>query len=367
MALGEVSGTSPLSTALIFHFGLLRQYASQSVVHRDAYILGVFCPPRRCGDHVRCGRPSLPRVRPMSITVHSLRTPRNSSGSFGVSMLLAFTFSACGSTAISEATPVASIAVSPSSVSLLTGESRSVTAVAKDAAGTELRSQRLVWSIKDKAIANVSSSGIVSGVANGNTQLSVSAAGVSAVIPVAVARRPTSVVSVTPASATIRVGATVALAATAFDNAGGAVKGRPISWKTNDVSIATVSQSGVVSGVGAGIATVTATIDGVSDAAVIGVQSLPVAQVRLSPGRATIQLRETVQLTAQVLDAAGEPLQGRTITWLSSNTGVASVSSAGVVTGTGLGSATISATSEGKSATAKVTVSLFGLGNISSR
>ncbi|MEO7963440.1 MAG: Ig-like domain-containing protein [Gemmatimonadaceae bacterium] len=245
-------------------------------------------------------------------------------------------------------------------MTLLTGETMAITAIAKDAAGAELRSQRLVWSARNVKIASVSASGIVTAVATGSTQVSVSAAGVSTLIPVAVTRRPTSVVSVTPASSTIRVGNSVALTATAFDNAGDVVKERPITWKTSDVSKATVSASGSVSGIGDGIVTITATVDGVSDAAVVAVQSIPVDKVHVAPSKATILLRESMQLTVSVLDANGNPLTGRTITWSSSNTGTVSVSSSGVATGTGLGSATITASSEGKSATARIMVSLLG-------
>ncbi len=49
-------------------------------------------------------------------------------------------------------------------------------------------------------------------------------------------------------------------------------------------------------------------------------------------------------------------MTGRTVTWASSNTAVATVSGAGLVTGKAAGSATITATSEGKSGTASATV-----------
>jgi uncharacterized protein YjdB len=64
----------------------------------------------------------------------------------------------------------------------------------------------------------------------------------------------------------------------------------------------------------------------------------------------------TAPLTALTRDASGNVLTGRVVTWTSSNTAVASVSSAGVVTGVKVGTATITATSEGKTGTATVTV-----------
>src|SRR5205814_4107300 len=53
---------------------------------------------------------------------------------------------------------------------------------------------------------------------------------------------------------------------------------------------------------------------------------------------------------------AGNVLTGRTISWTSSNAAVATVSGTGLVSGVAAGSATITATSEGRSGQAQVTV-----------
>src|SRR5207249_952320 len=82
----------------------------------------------------------------------------------------------------------------------------------------------------------------------------------------------------------------------------------------------------------------------------------PVASVEVTPATASVQAGQTVQLTATPRDAGGTPLSGRTVTWSSSNTAVATVSNGGLVSGVTPGSATITATSEGKSGTSSVTV-----------
>ena len=64
----------------------------------------------------------------------------------------------------------------------------------------------------------------------------------------------------------------------------------------------------------------------------------------------------TLPLQATVVDAAGRPLAGRTVSWTSSNSSVASVSAAGIVTGVVPGSATITATNGGRSATLAMVV-----------
>src|SRR5206468_5109021 len=71
---------------------------------------------------------------------------------------------------------------------------------------------------------------------------------------------------------------------------------------------------------------------------------------------ASLSVGQTVQLTATPKDSAGGTLTGRMVTWTSSNTSVATVSGSGQVAGVTAGSATITATSEGKSSTAALTV-----------
>ena len=87
-----------------------------------------------------------------------------------------------------------------------------------------------------------------------------------------------------------------------------------------------------------------------------GAAPVPVASVAVSPATTSVAAGTTVQLTATPKDASGNALTGRTISWSSGAVGVASVSGAGLVTGVAGGSATITATCEGKSGTSAVTV-----------
>src|SRR5947199_207583 len=84
----------------------------------------------------------------------------------------------------------------------------------------------------------------------------------------------------------------------------------------------------------------------------------------LLPSRATVLVGQTLQLTATPKDSAGGTLTGRTVTWMSGNTSVAAVSSSGQVTGVAPGSATITATSEGKTSTAAITVTTVPVASV---
>src|SRR5437867_3384086 len=119
---------------------------------------------------------------------------------------------------------------------------------------------------------------------------------------------------------------------------------------------AAVSAAGLVTGVAAGSATITATSEGKSGTASVTVAIVPVASVTVSPATAVVLVGATVQLTTTLKDAAGNVLSGRSVTWASGTPAVATVSSTGLVTGVAAGAATITATSEGQSGTAAVTV-----------
>ena len=71
---------------------------------------------------------------------------------------------------------------------------------------------------------------------------------------------------------------------------------------------------------------------------------------------ALVSLGETVQLTANALDANGNTISGKTFTWSSSDESLAIVSSSGEVTAVANGSVTITATTDGVNGTATILV-----------
>jgi Bacterial Ig-like domain (group 2) len=81
-----------------------------------------------------------------------------------------------------------------------------------------------------------------------------------------------------------------------------------------------------------------------------------VTTVKVSPGTASVLPGRPVLLVAEVLDAKGHFLSGQKVTWSSSDQSVATVDSAGTVTGVAVGTATITARSGGLSGTGTVNV-----------
>lgn len=81
-----------------------------------------------------------------------------------------------------------------------------------------------------------------------------------------------------------------------------------------------------------------------------------VTQVHITLARTTIQTSDTVTAVAIVLDQRGQPMTGHTVTWRSSDTTLASVSTGGVVFGETSGSLAISATVAGMTGSATLVV-----------
>jgi hypothetical protein len=84
-----------------------------------------------------------------------------------------------------------------------------------------------------------------------------------------------------------------------------------------------------------------------------------VATVSVQLASSSISVGQTTQATATLQDKRGNTVQ-RSVSWTSSNTSVATVSGAGLVTGVGAGSSEITATSQGKAGSATIIVTDSG-------
>ena len=89
-------------------------------------------------------------------------------------------------------------------------------------------------------------------------------------------------------------------------------------------------------------------------------EQAPVASVSVTPASLDVAVGRAAQLTATPRDAAGNPLPTRPVSWASSDADVAEVDATGMIGGVAEGPATITATSEGQSGSASVTVTAAG-------
>jgi uncharacterized protein YjdB len=133
---------------------------------------------------------------------------------------------------------------------------------------------------------------------------------------------------------------------------------RTLTWKSSDTSVATVSTEGVVKGVKVGTATITATVNGVSNVyASCSVSVLqPVTKVSLNKKTLKLKKGKKYMLIAK-LSPAGVSVSYKKVKWSSSNKKIVKVSSKGKVTALKKGTATITVkTHNGKTAKCKIRV-----------
>ena len=249
-----------------------------------------------------------------------------------------------------------SIVITPDTATLVVGTTRSFTAQPEDGSGKPIAGVTVIWASGDTSLATVTQSGVVTALKPGTVQIAAAAQGVNGYATVTVTPVPVASVVVAPSAAMVRVGKTVQLTDTLKDAKGNVLTGA-VTWAAGDTTIAKVSTTGLVTAIAVGTTQVTASASGKSAAAAITVTLVPVASVKVTPATDTLVIAQQVTLVASAFDSLGNALTGRIASWSSNNTAVASVTAAGgLVTGNTVGTASITATIEGITASALVTV-----------
>lgn len=167
---------------------------------------------------------------------------------------------------------------------------------------------------------------------------------------------PLESVAITPAEAALTVGGTLQLEAQITPSNATYQK---TSWTTSKHTVAKVSETGLVTAVSAGPATITVSAGGKKASCAISVSEqiviVEVTSVTIDRENLDLNKGESVQLTAVVKP---DNARDKEVSWTSSNAGVASVAQDGTVTAVGAGSATITAEASGKTDDCVVTVTV---------
>jgi hypothetical protein len=180
---------------------------------------------------------------------------------------------------------------------------------------------------------------------------------------------PALSLSVNPQDPTVDVGDTVYFFVKCLDGSR-ALTNCPASVRasTRNASVATVvggtqgakTAEFTVPVVGQGTTFFSATSGGLSTLSAINVKP-SVASLTVTPASSSFVVRAFQQMTATCKDRKGAPMKC-SVTWTSSNPGVARVSQTGRVDGVAAGTATITASAGGKTATSAVRITAAGGG-----
>ena len=206
--------------------------------------------------------------------------------------------------------------------------------------------QSVTWESSNTSVATVSSAGKVKGVRTGTATITCTskATGLTATCEVTVGS-----VKLDQTEIVLEKSKTMTLTATVYPSS---LEDKSVTWESSDTKIATVTSDGKVKGVKTGTATITCTSKATGLSATCEVT---VGSVKLDQTEIVVEKTKTKTLKATVYPST---LEDKTVTWTSSNTAVATVSSKGKVKGVKTGTATITCTSNatGLSATCEVTV-----------
>ncbi|CVK34100.1 Ig-like domain-containing protein [Methanoculleus bourgensis] len=252
------------------------------------------------------------------------------------------------------------IAVSPPSVTLDIGDMQTFVATCYDQYENEMPGTDVSWSSDDTTVGTIDATGLFTATAEGSATVTATAGEVSGTAEVTVNPAPPVLtsISVSPAAPTIDVGETQQFTAICYDQYGAPISDVSVIWSSENETVGTIDTSGLFTAIEEGATTITASANGISGTATVTVTPAPrvLTTVDVSPATADIAVGETEQFTATCYDQNGEVMPDVSVTWSSSNEAVGTMTAGGIFTAHSEGATTVTASAEGVSGSASVTV-----------
>lgn len=254
-----------------------------------------------------------------------------------------------------------SISVGPTTPIITNGASQQFTATAhfSDNSTQDLTSN-VTWSSSATNIATVGSDGMAHSVAAGTAMITATKGSLSGNTLLTVNSSPLTLTSivVTPPNPSINPGSSQQFSAMGHYNDGSMSDiSTNVTWTSSATSVATINSIGKALSVGPGSTTITATQGNVSGNTLLTINAVSLTSITLSPSLPSIPLGTLQQLTATGTYNDGTHRNLSTsVIWSSASPAFATVDNKGLVTGVGLGSSNMTATSGSISGTTSVTV-----------
>ena len=274
----------------------------------------------------------------------------------GTATIAATAGTASGRATVTVAQQVSAVELTPAGGIVLPGTTLQLSAEAGDANGHSVAGAAFTWASSDPAVAVVDATGLVSGIALGEVEVSATSSGVIGRAQLEVAEpAPTAVAVSRDAVAFVALGDTVRLAAEVRDQAGRPIPDEVVRWAAGDTLVATVTVTGLVTAVGNGGTTITAMSGTLSSGATVNVTQVA-HRLAVSPPADTLILGDSVRLTAEAFDANGYPVRSVAFAWSTSDASLATVDTSGAVRGVAEGTAEITAATGNVRGSARITM-----------
>lgn len=254
---------------------------------------------------------------------------------------------------------VTSVEVTPKAAQLEQGNTLQMIANVRDQRGGLMIGEKVSWTSSNILVATVTESGIVTARSRGQTLIgaavgnqfntatlfvidpTVYAVGIQANIP-----------------SPFYVGQTVQATAVVKDSQNRDLNMYAVNWQSSNPLVATVSDKGLITAVGTGTTTISASAGGKAATLNVTVTIVPVHTVTLFVPDSTARVNENTPVQITLRDASGNVLSqtGRTLVWASTNPAIASVSQSGVIRGILGGTTVITCVVENKVGLIPITV-----------
>lgn len=265
--------------------------------------------------------------------------------------------------AVTPAPPsLASIVITPLSTSLAMGQSQQLTAtgVYSDSSTQDLTGT-VTWASTNPSVASVSASGMAAAVGTGQSSLTAAYSSItSAPASINVTAAALTSIAVAPTAVSIATGETQQFSATGLFSDGSAIDiTNSVMWASDTLAVATLSPTGLATGVGVGTANVSATSGTVVGTDPLTVTAAVLQSIDISPDSQSVPVGGQVPFTVTGTFSDGSSQMMANATYSSSNPAIASIDPvSGIATGVAANSnaVTITATLGGFTDTASLTV-----------
>jgi hypothetical protein len=256
-----------------------------------------------------------------------------------------------------------SIAVTPVNTSVALGTNQQFAATGTYADGSTLDlTTSAIWGSSALSVATANASGLATSTSTGQTTITAAAASIGGSSTLTVTPATLVSIAITPAIQTIPLGTTEQFAATGTFSDGSAqdITGS-VLWDSSDGSVATISNAagsqGLATSAASGNSNISAASGSISASTTLTVSTATLVSIAVNPSAPSIALGTTQQFTATGTFTDGSTQDLTTsVTWVSSNTMVATVSSSALGSSLATGTATITATLGGIGGSTLLTV-----------
>lgn len=261
---------------------------------------------------------------------------------------------------------VNAISISPYQIEIANASSFQLIAVAYYSDNTSsIVTNQVNWSLQNN-IANISSSGLITATIIGSSTITATFENVSSVAQLNVTAATLSSINIDPGSNSIANGTNSALHANGiYSDLTSQDLTAQVIWQSSDTAIATINTDGILTSQGVGNVTVTATLGAINNTTDITITAATLNSISVTPGNISIAngTSSNFQATGFYSDSSSQDLTSQ-VSWQSNDPAIADINSSGLLTSNNTGSTTVTASINGQTSSASITVTAAALSSI---